>query len=216
MLLKEIQDRMLRMVLFFTILSGVITALFFAHALSWLVQTPRKRRHGSKKPLRYFHLDPLLGLDLKFHEIRSILADKELPTTADLFHEIGNTFEVNDIGRTIIRTIDADNVQSITISSSGDWSLDPLELRIKEPFCGRRYITTKEDGELTRTKLLSLGLVKPAPSGVNITSFFQTSVDDLLGLIPRNGASVDLAELFSSMVRKIPSFRTLYLQITVC
>ena len=216
MLLKDIQEKMVRMILFFTILCAVVTALFFAHTLSWLVLTPRKRRHGSKKPLRYFHLDPLLGLDLKFHEIRNILADQELSTTADLFHEIGNTFEINDLGRTIIRTIDPENVQAITVSSSGDWSLDPLELRIRELFVGRRYVTSEEHGELTGTKIISRGLLKSTRSSMNITDFFETSVDNLLGLIPHNGITIDLAKLLSSMVRKPSSLKALHLSITVC
>ena len=124
-------------------LSAAVAVLVLAFLLSWSLRAEKERQHGYKAPLRYPHLDPLLGLDLKFQEIRNTLKFRRLPTTAGLFRQIGPTFRVNNFGGTMIRTIDAENIHTVESLKERDWAIEPLRLRVMQPFCGRGFITTE-------------------------------------------------------------------------
>lgn len=172
-----------------------IATLVAALVVKRATEASREGRNGCKVPQKYPHWEPILGLDLKIREVKDSLSFRRLPLTANLFCKIGRTFKVNNVGGSMIRTIDPENVHAVQTSNERDWAIEPLRLYVMEPFCGRGFITT--DGVVWKR---SRAMLKPSFNNINISQSFQASVDDLIELIPQDGSTVDLAELFSIMV----------------
>lgn len=199
------RHRFANMVTFLSLfVTGAILAIAYV-IFSRLSQKAVAQRHGCQLPPHYFHIDPVLGLDLKFQEIRNSLKFQRIPTTAALFKN-RRTFQVNNVGNPMIRTIDPENIQAVEALKERDWGVEPLRLQVMEPFCGRGFITT--DGAPWKH---SRALLKSSFSGSNISdlSLFQSSLDLLIDRIPDNGTTIDLQQLFSTMVWSAQAFKTL-------
>ena len=182
-------------------LSTVAATSVAAITLSWLVQTLKQRYRGPDMPPKYPHLDPFFGLDWVVMEIRNYVACRELPATTDLFRRIGNTFEINALRRTMIMTIDPENIHSPVASEGRDWSIEPVKVRFMDLVRGRESVSSYVF-QRHSIRYRALVMRQVFLNLMKVSQGFRESVNDLLNLIPRHGASVDLAELFPFIVRK--------------
>ncbi|MCJ1325144.1 hypothetical protein MMC10_001806 [Thelotrema lepadinum] len=164
-------------------------------------------------PPKYPHLDPFFGLDWVVMEIRNYVACRELPATTDLFRRIGNTFEINALRRTMIMTIDPENIHSPVASEGRDWSIEPVKVRFMDLVRGRESVSSYVF-QRHSIRYRALVMRQVFLNLMKVSQGFRESVNDLLNLIPRHGASVDLADLLMHSPERLCTNRKLAKQFT--
>ena len=184
----------------------VCLGLAVASALSWalwfvrqrLLRASFSRQHGCKPAKEYPRKDPFFGLDYFLESGRLSKAYAHLPASTERHLKVGKSFWVTSLGSHSLHTIEPANVQTAYSDNTGAWSIGHARLRGLEPFCGKGFITT--DGE---TWAHSRKLINPIFAKTNIADLgpFAICVDRLLEKIPKDGSTVDLQPLLSSLVR---------------
>lgn len=156
-----------------------------------------RRANGCQDPPKYPHRDPIWGLDLFFDQERAGKQGIWLPTSKRLFKENGKTYEVNLLGRRMIHTMNAENIQSAWATKYKDWGLQPLREGLAVPFFDKGINTT--DGEYWQH---SRSLIRPTFARTEVANFksLEKHTDRFLARVPRDGSLIDLQALFSCLV----------------
>ena len=176
--------------------STVLWALRFTRQL--FLRASFSRQHGCQPAREYPRKDPLFGIDYFLEAGKLSKAHKHLPASTERHRKVGKSFWVTSLGSRSLHTIEPANIQTAYSDNTGAWSIGPARLHGLEPFCGKGFITT--DGD---TWAHSRRLINPIFAKSNIADLepFATSVDRLLEKVPKDGSTVDLQPLLSSLVR---------------
>ncbi|KAL9058272.1 MAG: hypothetical protein Q9162_001871 [Coniocarpon cinnabarinum] len=155
-----------------------------------------RRRHGYEPAPRYRHTDPFFGFDLFLKTGKDYGENRYLPELSKLFAQYGNTFEAISVGKRSIYTIEPENLRSIFVDNARTWGVEPIRLAPMEPFCGRGFLTV--DGDLWHR---SRRLFGPSFEKRAIADFtaLESFVEKMLPRIPRDGSTVDMQPLLSSL-----------------
>lgn len=110
----------------------------------------------------------------------------------------GNTFQTI-LGRTLVLTIEPENMQAILSNKFNDFDLGHLRNKSLEPLLGTGIFTT--DGEAWKH---SRALVRPnfQRNLISDVEVYEKHVSKLIKCLPKDGSTVDLQELFFRMVGK--------------
>lgn len=160
----------------------------------------RSRRHDLQvddcQPINAHYPQKLLhfGLDLIQGNIRDAQDGQYLERNRATFTELGNTWSSKLFGRTIIQTVDQDNIKTIFSTRASDWGLGDHR---RVPFR-----TILGDGIFTlegHAWKQSRAFTKPAFAKSQYTSLdkIEESVRAMIRLLPKDGMTVvDIQELF--------------------
>ncbi|OJJ78029.1 hypothetical protein ASPBRDRAFT_37257 [Aspergillus brasiliensis CBS 101740] len=150
------------------------------------------RHHGCQPVLRSYNKDPILGLDTLIETIRTVREHRILERSCNLYRTHGNTFTVKELRRNIILTIEPENIKTILSLNFTDYSLNHRYEAMK-PLLGEGIFNT--DGHHWAT---SRALIRPSFAREQVTDLrlLEELIQDLFALLPRDGSTVDLQELF--------------------
>ncbi|KAJ9645879.1 hypothetical protein H2199_002922 [Coniosporium tulheliwenetii] len=182
----------------YTVLFGALVFSLFAFVVysqftTYLARRQIKRDNGCKPPqARYAHKDPFFGLDFLWENIKKGKEHKLLENSQKRFARLGNTFTAKMFFMPVIATIEPENVKTILSLKFKDFSLGPRE-EMLGPLLGRGIFTT--DGERWQH---SRHMIRPnfARDQVADLQAFERHIKDLFKLLPRDGSTVDLQDLF--------------------
>ncbi|KAE8167387.1 cytochrome P450 [Aspergillus tamarii] len=176
----------------FTILLLAALGTAIVSIRRFLIRRQFARRHGCQPVARSFSKDPFLGLDTIPGAIRAVRQHRVLQRSCEIFHVYGNTFRVKELHQSAIVTIEPENIKTILSLNFKDYSLKH-RLEPFKPLLGEGIFNT--DGEHWAS---SRALIRPsfAREQVSDLRMLEKLMQDLLVLLPRDGTTVDLQELF--------------------
>lgn len=184
-------------------LSTILILLVSRKLSAYVTLRQASHKHGCQPPPKYPHKDILLGLDLFFNQFEATKRGDTASAERARFSTYGKTFETNSWGTRCIETMDVKNVKAVLAQSFDKFGVEPLRLRIGEPFIGKGVFST--DGSYWKH---SRELMQPMFARAQISDFAALDVhlNHMMAHIPRNGSTVDLQALLKLMVRLTPGF----------
>jgi cytochrome P450 len=171
---------------------------FFLHSLLGVVRRAITRRrfireHGCRPPANLPVIDPIFGLDQLRGRIIDGRRHVSLEKGLERFNRYGDTYAVRMLDRWIILTRQPENIKAILSINFKEYSLGAGRLRSFAPLLGKGIFTT--DGE---DWAHSRAMIRPnfVRDQIAELSLFEDLITDLFALIPRDGTTVDLQDLF--------------------
>ncbi|RHZ72402.1 hypothetical protein CDV55_108621 [Aspergillus turcosus] len=152
------------------------------------------REHNCQAPPRIPSKDPFLGLDLTYTTIQNVKAHKFLERGLARFNAIGHTMTASRLLDTVILTREPQNIKTVLSLRFKDYGLGQ-RTKTFGPLLGHGIFTT--DGEHWAQ---SRAMIRPnfVRDQVADLAVFEEQMADLLALIPKDGSTVDLQDLFFS------------------
>ncbi|KAH1824146.1 hypothetical protein KXX27_000732 [Aspergillus fumigatus] len=179
-----------------SLIAGAIAV--FVYTLSVLrrkwTQYRFARAHNCQAPPRLASKDPLFGLDTIYATIQNVKEHKFLERAQARFDAVGHTIQTRRLLQTIIFTRDPQNIKTILSLRFKDYALGH-RYKTFGPLLGHGIFTT--DGEHWAQ---SRAMIRPnfVREQVADLAIFEAQMADLLELIPNDGRTVDLQDLFFS------------------
>nr|A0A4P8DJE5.1 RecName: Full=Cytochrome P450 monooxygenase dmxL3; AltName: Full=Dimeric xanthone biosynthesis cluster protein L3 [Cryptosporiopsis sp. 8999]QCL09088.1 DmxL3 [Cryptosporiopsis sp. 8999] len=154
------------------------------------------RQHGCKPVKRYPNREPFLGSDLSRILKEENKRGKGLEAYANLHRTYGDTFAFKALSPTQLSTCDPKNIQTIATTNFDHWGVEPMRGDTLAPFLGPGVLT--HDGQIWKRARAN---IRPTFNRAEVADLenFELYVSSLLGLIPRDGRTVDLAPLFKKL-----------------
>lgn len=151
---------------------------------------------GCSVPIKYKHKDPVWGLDFFLKRVKAMQSGDTLAVDRDLFDTYGKTVQTNSWGTKRYMTSDSQNMQNVLALQVDCFGVEPLNRPVGLPFLGDGILTN--DGALWKR---SRSLLNPifARAQVSQLSTFETQVNQMISLIPRDNSTVDLQPLFKML-----------------
>lgn len=132
--------------LYLTLFSPIcLYAIYYAH---WClaIRLSRRRFIASKgcKPLcKWRNKDPFLGLDFLWASYRELKEHRALEMSKNRFDSFGaNTVRISILTRTVVSTIEPENLRCILASDFKSYSLGDERKRLLRPLLGEGIFTT--------------------------------------------------------------------------
>ncbi|KAJ5644830.1 cytochrome P450 52A3-B [Penicillium longicatenatum] len=150
------------------------------------------RAHGCKRVAKAANKDPFLGIDTIFWVKRAYKEHKLLDRNTELFQTYGNTFRTRQLHKYSIGTIEPENIKTILSLKFDDYGIG-FRLEPFKALLGKGIFDT--DGDHWAA---SRALIRPSFTRDQISdlSSLENLFQDLFALLPRDGQTVDLQELF--------------------
>ncbi|KAL9107699.1 MAG: hypothetical protein Q9227_007414 [Pyrenula ochraceoflavens] len=151
------------------------------------------KQHGCKPAWSYPHKDPF-GLDMVLDAVRAAKQHKFLQNSRQRYLDTGrNTMYANPLGRPGFNTCEPEIVKAVLSTKFNDFGLGPRRSQVFVPFLGAGIFDT--DGAAWEH---SRALIRPnfTRSQVADLETFELHVSELIDVIPKDGSTFDLQELF--------------------
>ncbi|KAL3417134.1 Major facilitator superfamily domain-containing protein 10 [Phlyctema vagabunda] len=183
-----------------TIVYLVTGSYILFRLLQWCATYYRRsimiRANGCQPTRKYPHSDPIWGLDMFTENMRRAKEGSFLPNLARRFELVGSgtkTFSCLILGKRVVYTIEPENVKTVLATKFKDFQLPPRRKEAFHPIFGHGIFTT--DGKEWED---SRALLRPnfVRSQVGDLDTFDDHISKLIARIPKDGAVVDLQELF--------------------
>ncbi|KAL2816742.1 cytochrome P450 [Aspergillus granulosus] len=136
--------------------------------------------------------DPFLALDRLWLNIKNAKARKILETNTLRFEEYGNTFSAKRITTPIILTREPENVKTILSLKFNDFSMGD-RIQVFGPLLGHGIFTSDGEDWARSRHMIRPNFIKEQVAHLDI---FEEMMEDLFALIPTDGSTVDLQDLF--------------------
>lgn len=169
--------------------------LFLWYTITYLQRKWTHRRimkaNNCQPPPSYPQKDPIFGLDILLEQIRNARKHKLLERLSERFKLYGNTYTQRRLTHFVI-TCEPENIKTILSLRFKDYGLAG-RIDAMGPLLGHGIFTT--DGEHWAQ---SRAMVRPnfAKEQVAHLDIFEELVNEMVSLIPTDGRTVDLQELF--------------------
>ncbi|KAH7176635.1 cytochrome P450 [Dactylonectria macrodidyma] len=152
------------------------------------------RIHNTQPAAVYPHRDPILGTDWITDMVKAVRSHKVLQVWDSLFYTVGSTFWAQNVGTWIVMTNEPDNVKALLSGQFDRWQILGIRQKVTQLAVGPRGIFSVNGGEWHEAR----GMIRPSFMRNQIADMECTDrhVDNFLRKIPRDGARVDLQELF--------------------
>lgn len=152
-----------------------------------------KAEHGCQPLLRQFHSKfPAFGLDWIGINIKATRNKRFLDTLCTRFEDIGSTFKIQVLNNRAIFTIEPENIKAILSLRFQDFTLGNRP-GIMGKLLGKGIFTTDGQEWAHSRAMLRPNFVREQVADLNT---FESHIQDLFKLIPRDGSTVDLQPLF--------------------
>jgi len=157
----------------------------------------KMRTHNCSPCPVYLHSEPILGLDWLRLSLKALESNTLLETWQSTFKRVGNTFWVQAMGKWILMTNDPQNLKAILSTSFDDWPVAGPRLDAVLPILGPDSIFSSNGAKWHDSR----AMMRPAFVRNQIADLacFERHVGRLLDIIPKNGETVDLQDLFYRM-----------------
>ncbi|KAK1146814.1 hypothetical protein N8T08_002575 [Aspergillus melleus] len=173
--------------------SAVCLALYILTLLQrkWTHYRIARENHCESPPSLYMK-DPVFGIDNVYNSVKSAKEHRFLERGLINFRNHGNTFQARRFGTLIVATRDPLNVKTLLSLKFKDFGLGD-RIHTFGPLLGHGIFTT--DGEHWAQ---SRAMIRPNFSKDQVAhlEIFEELMADLLALIPTDGRTFDLQELF--------------------
>ncbi|EED20395.1 cytochrome P450 alkane hydroxylase, putative [Talaromyces stipitatus ATCC 10500] len=151
------------------------------------------KQYGCKPITKIQGWDPIFGLDIVISVVRSYANNTVLQKTARMLKEYRNTIRLSFSGLPIIMTIEPENIKYMLALSFNDWELGKPRRERLGKLAGKAIFTTDgKDWEHSRALLRPNFIRKQYQDLIAL----EVHVQHLVDLIPKNGETVDLQEMF--------------------
>lgn len=175
-----------------TLSFGVLYYIGQCFVIFWSRQK-QKSQHGCKPPKKYPVWDPLFGVDVIYDAVRAVKRKTFLSEKQSHYEAYGNTHSSRLTTFPVISTIEPENIKTVLSTNFKDFVVGSPRRRAFGPIIANSILIA--DGVEWEH---SRAFLKPSfnRSQVGDLDTLEVHVKDLLDAIPRDGATVDLAELF--------------------
>ncbi|KAF3484248.1 uncharacterized protein GIQ15_03572 [Arthroderma uncinatum] len=154
------------------------------------------KEHGCKPPPAYPDFDPIFGLGLVLAAVKSGKKDTFLEDIWKRYQKYGNTFSSNLTGLPIITTCEPENVKTVLAVKFADFQLPPRrKAGFRDLFGNGVFTTDGSEWEHSRA-MLRPNFTRTQIADLNM---FEKHVNELIELIPKDGSTIDLQDLFFGM-----------------
>ena len=137
---------------------------------------------------------PLFGIDFLVARSRHVRNHTWLEYSKRYFSSLGfKTFNLDILNRTILYTIDPENLKAIHVTHFKSWGIPPSRRARVVPLIGDGIFTQDGHGWTQSRKLLRPSFERSQLSNL---AFLEEHVQDLVRNIPTDGSIVDLQKLF--------------------
>jgi hypothetical protein len=129
------------------VLSAIALAISFAllfWAINDILYRIAARKAGCSTPSKYFHWDPILGLDLFIKRLSDMKAGDSIATDCNLlkkYGKIGKTVQTNAFGVKQYIISDPVNIQTILATQVDKFGNEPMNRKMCADFLGDGVIT---------------------------------------------------------------------------
>ena len=178
------------------VIGGLVLCLLYylgLHVTNYRARRKLILQHGCKPPARFPVWDRLLGLDNMYTAIRAAQRKTFLSEKRSDFDRYGNTYSSRLTTYPVIVTIEPENIRTILSSSFKDVTIGSPRKTAFAPVVTRSVLVL--DGiEWEHSR----AFLKPSftRSQVGDLATLEVHTHNLIEAIPRDGSTVDLAELF--------------------
>ncbi len=188
-----------------TLLHVLLGSIFFyvIYHVHWELTTGASRRvlikkHGcepvARNPDYNYFPNNIVGYKVLLENLKALKEHKFLENVRHRFLKHGkNTTVHRFIFTDLVQTIEPDNLKTMLALNFKDWSLGDRRTKAFIPFLGRGIFTTDGAAWQHSREMLRPNFTR---SQVADLATFEIHVDELIKNLPRNGATVDLQELF--------------------
>lgn len=149
-------------------------------------------QHGCKSANQIEAKDPIFMLDRMFETLNAFKQHKLLETSLNRFSRYGNTFAAKQVARPIIMTREPQNIKTILSVKFKDFGIGERFASFS-PLLGAGIFTTDGDHWAQSRAMVRPNFVKDQVADLDV---FEQLIPDLFALIPRDGSTVDLQNLF--------------------
>ncbi|KAL8824213.1 MAG: hypothetical protein Q9191_005214 [Dirinaria sp. TL-2023a] len=175
---------------------GLILGILYYLRLRFNIYKERRKtilQHGCKPPSRFPVRDPLLGLDVIYNAIRSVKRKTFLSDTKSHYEKYGNTHTSRLTTYPVLCTIEPENIKTVISTNFKDFVTGTSRRMAFGPFMAKSILVA--DGVEWEH---SRAFLKPsfARSQVGDLATLEVHVENLIKAMPRDGSTMDLAELF--------------------
>jgi cytochrome P450 len=181
-----------------TILAVSVVAIYavtiiYQRTALWISRRNFMKENGCE-PLQTFYplKDPIFGLDNMLEQIKAAKETRLLERALTNFRKLGNTFGSKLFSQKVIITIEPLNVKTILSLRFKDFGIGNRETTLG-PLLGQGIFTM--DGGFWQH---SRAMIRPNFTRDQVADLeaFERHIQDLWKLIPRDGSTFDLQELF--------------------
>lgn len=180
-----------------TILS-LFLVVFYAipEAKQYFARRKTAQENGCQPPPSVPSRDPFLGLDVAKQLNTAYQENRRSESFKEQHDTYGRTYQTVALRKTRIYTIEPDNLRAI-FSNINDWGVQPLRLPPWGVMLGKGVMDT--DGPFWRH---SRDMVQPLFKKEQISDLpsFDIHVRNLIKLIPTDGSTVDMQNLFARLL----------------
>ncbi|CAF9934749.1 MAG: hypothetical protein HETSPECPRED_009343 [Heterodermia speciosa] len=174
----------------------VLGSLFYVIALRLRTYAARRKiilQHGCKPPSKYPVWDPFFGVDVIYDAIRAVKRKTFMSEKTSHYNTYGNTHSSRLTTFPVISTIEPENIKTVLSTNFKDFVIGTPRQRAFGPVIANSLLVA--DGiEWEHSR----AFLKPsfARSQVGDLATLETHVKNLIEAVPRDGLTVDMAELF--------------------
>ncbi|KUJ19695.1 cytochrome P450 alkane hydroxylase-like protein, partial [Mollisia scopiformis] len=168
----------------------------FLAVLYWLINDILYRiaakKAGCSIPIKYFHWDPFLALDLFYQRLSDMRAGDSVATDRNLLKKYGKTVQTNAWGIKQYVISDPVNIQTILATQVDKFGNEPMNRKMCGDFLGDGVMTV--DGHLWKK---SRQMINPvfARAQVSELSSFEKQLSRMMEKIPKDGGTIDMQPL---------------------
>lgn len=188
-----------------------LTLYAYRAARTYFCRSALIHQHGCQPAKRYPHKDPVMGFDLVLGTIKSAQNGCLLKSLVQRHERWGHTYQTVSFGKTIINTIEPKILKQVFAIENDNFVVEPLRAPPAHALVGNGIFTI-DGADWARSRALTRPSFTKAQFS-NLDSL-NTHVNRLLGLIPRDGATVDLQPLFCRFVSQYVCHRCLVRRLT--
>lgn len=151
------------------------------------------RENGCQPPVKYPHVDPIMGVDLFVANVKALRENRFLPAMRQRFKTYGNTFQLNFMGAKVIATVEPENLKTILATKFKEFGLGERRRTYLSPLLGYGIFTTDGAAWQHSREMLRPNFTR---NQVGDLDTFERHISRMIQAIPRDGSTVDLSELF--------------------
>ena len=174
--------------------------LLYQHITTTLRRRQIKATNNCKPPRSYPHKEPIFGLDAFIALVATVKSKTYRKHIQQQYAANGNTFTTIYLSRTNIHTIEPENIKALLSTKFKDYAISAERKAAFRPLLGHSILLA--DGNQWEQ---SRALLRPSFARTQVADFgmLEAHVQELLACIPRDGATVDLADLFSCLTADV-------------